>query len=128
MLKSSYIRQFQRAGQKLLLAQGRGRCGNEIGALHDLPDWTYEDGTAAPLTRKQMRWMQYRKNFEERVTRLAVQADQDATKYLDAEPSVKRHRVKDVWFYYDRVEKGRSHKKGEEDRYERYKKEGRVPL
>jgi large subunit ribosomal protein L52 len=128
MLRSSFIRQCQRAGQKILLAQGKGRCGNNLGPLHDLPDWEYADGTPAPLTRKEQQWKDDRRRFEEKVTRLAVAADQDALKYVDAEPSVRRHRVKDVWFYYDRVEKGRTAKKGEEDRYTRFKQEGKVPL
>eukprot|EP00794_Sanderia_malayensis_P018829 gene18829-20725_t len=42
------------AGGKFRERQGKARDSLEYGPLTDLPDWTYLDGTAPPLSRKQL--------------------------------------------------------------------------
>jgi hypothetical protein len=51
-----------RAGQKLRLAQGRGRSGNEDGPIHDLSDFHFADGRPAPITPKQELWRKKTRN------------------------------------------------------------------
>eukprot|EP01127_Copromyxa_protea_P012423 TRINITY_DN3255_c0_g1_i1.p1 TRINITY_DN3255_c0_g1~~TRINITY_DN3255_c0_g1_i1.p1 ORF type:complete len:118 (-),score=32.78 TRINITY_DN3255_c0_g1_i1:25-342(-) len=59
-----------RAGQVHRLAQGKPRSGNESGPLHDLADFHFADGTAAPETAKQQKWKQARLDAQERIATL----------------------------------------------------------
>lgn len=57
--------------QKLRLAQGRGRSGNEDGPIHDLSDFHFADGRPAPITPKQELWRKKREMEKQRITFLA---------------------------------------------------------
>jgi len=65
------------AGQKVRLARGEGRSGNEDGPLHDLPDWHYADGTPAPETVSQRRWKHKRLSEQQRIFQLTMEMKQD---------------------------------------------------
>lgn len=49
------------------------RSGNEDGPLHDLPDWHYADGRAAPRTEKQKNWARKRIFERLRIRRLTAE-------------------------------------------------------
>jgi len=62
------------------MERGVGRCGNEDGPLHDLPDWYFADGTAAPSTPKQRKWAKKRLTVQERKDRLIKEMEEDIAK------------------------------------------------
>ncbi|EFC37814.1 predicted protein [Naegleria gruberi] len=126
-IKTTALRFNQRAGQKFYKARGMGRCGNEGGALHDLPDWSYTNGTPGPISHGAEHKQLTRKYFVERVVRLAVEADQDASKLVNFEPSVRAHRQRDVSFYFDLLEKGYT-LKGVKDQVKVLKESGKIPM
>ena len=115
------------AGKKFYEVRGLGRSGNEAGALHDLPDWSYTDGTPGPISKGAEDKLVLRKYFAQRVIRLAVEADQDAAKLLNLEPSVRAHRQRDVSFYFDLLEKGYT-LKGVKDQVKVLKETGKIPM
>lgn len=41
------------AGENFRLRQGLARSGNEYGPLTDVPDWSFADGRAAPISKAQ---------------------------------------------------------------------------
>lgn len=59
-----------RAGQSWRISQGLPRSGNELGELHDHSDWSYADGSPAPITPKQKKWMRRRAVKRARITHL----------------------------------------------------------
>ncbi|KAF0975913.1 hypothetical protein FDP41_005240 [Naegleria fowleri] len=121
------LNQCQRMAQKFYQARGLGRSGNESGALHDLPDWSYTDGTPGPVSNGSLNKEEKRKKFVGRVIRLAIEADQDAAKHLNLEPSVRAHRQRDVSFYFDLLEKGYTIK-GVKDRLKVLRESGKIPM
>lgn len=98
------ITKLARAGGKVRMAQGYGRCGNEFGAIRELPDWTFADGSPAPPCKQVLKAQRLREAFFARVKRLAALADLAArSQVLPKTPGIKKHRKQDVAFYFDNL-------------------------
>ncbi|EGC34265.1 hypothetical protein DICPUDRAFT_35306 [Dictyostelium purpureum] len=85
LLRRSLLTQINitRAGQKLRMDQNRMRSGNEDGPLHDLPDFHFADGRAAPITAKQEKWMKTRENEQNILNRIKSEVEQDRAVVID---------------------------------------------
>jgi Mitoribosomal protein mL52 len=98
------------------------RCANSDGPLHDVPDWSFADGTPAPEEANTKRASDARKSQKlfKKIVGIAHHANKAAEAgVMPAVPSVKRHRKRDAQFYWDH---------GEEDAIAKLEKEGKIPL
>eukprot|EP01027_Heterolobosea_sp_BB2_P008572 GEZU01012715.1.p1 GENE.GEZU01012715.1~~GEZU01012715.1.p1 ORF type:complete len:244 (-),score=48.82 GEZU01012715.1:607-1338(-) len=95
-----------RAGQAIWSARGYGRSGNEKGPIREMPDWSFADGTPAPLTKRQRLYKLREQRKLVTMARLARSVDEMARRrVLPSIPSIKRMRKQDVSFYWDTVAK-----------------------
>lgn len=122
-----------RAGGAMRTQIGMDQCANADGPLHDLPDWSFADGTPAPENPKLQKKLQRRKRFLKKILKTALHADKAAEatmeqkeqgvpaqhRVLPEKPSIKKHRKRDPSFYFNF---------GEEDALQKLEKEGKIPL
>lgn len=104
LMKSCSMQSMQRGTQAIYKKRLLGRAGNQFGPLHDMSDWVSVDEKQPEPTPKQMKWQKEREQFLNRVVRLAVEADQDAVKNAKKPASIKKHRNRDVDFYFEALE------------------------
>lgn len=94
------------AGERFRLRNGLERCGNESGPLREMPDYSYIDGSPGPLSEGAIRQIRKREKIYERIKMLAAAADSAArAAKLPEKPGIRKHRKKDVNFFYEGVVK-----------------------
>ncbi len=104
VIKSFSLQSMQRSSQNIYKKRLLGKYGNEYGPLHDMPDFLTLESKQPEPTPKQLRWMKKREAFVKRVIRLCVEADRLAVKNANRPTSIKKHRNRDVDFYFEAIE------------------------
>eukprot|EP01006_Ploeotia_vitrea_P057142 TRINITY_DN68155_c8_g6_i1.p1 TRINITY_DN68155_c8_g6~~TRINITY_DN68155_c8_g6_i1.p1 ORF type:complete len:174 (-),score=8.15 TRINITY_DN68155_c8_g6_i1:181-702(-) len=102
---------------------GWGKCGNRMGPLRDIPDWSYADGTAAPMARKYRMHLEHLHLFRRRVIAAAIRSQTYLERggRLPRMPGIRLNQKQDVILAMrtERAQEAIKYRREQEDRLRR---------